>query len=119
MLQNIEPKYKDILKNFCIKFIVLAKELYNTTMELFCTIYDLSYTNIDTFVDLSRNCGIQVKYAQGLYKMFKDYSILLLNEKNPFNDMKITIQMLMDKQKFNWERTIKQKADEFTSFCKA
>ena len=51
--------------------------------------------------------------------MFKDYSILLLNEKNPFNDMKITIQMLMDKQKFNWERTIKQKADEFTSFCKA
>ena len=119
LLQKIEPKNKDSLQNFCIKFIVLAKELYNTTMELFCTIYDLSYTNIDTFVDLSRNCGIQVKYAQGLYKMFKDYSILLLNEQNPFNDMKKILQILMDKQKFNWERTIKQKADEFTSFCKA
>ena len=58
MLQTIEPKYKDILQNYCIKFIVLAKELYNTAMELFTTIYDLNYTNIDTFINLSKNCGI-------------------------------------------------------------
>ena len=80
-LQNIEPKYKDILQNYCIKFIVLAKELYNTAMELFTTIYDLSFTNIDTFINLSKNCGIQIQYAQSLYSMFKEYSNLLLKKK--------------------------------------
>ena len=117
MLQKIEPKYKDILNNFCIKFIILAKELYNTTMELFCAIYDLSYTNIDTFLDLSRNCGIHVKYAQGLYKFFKDYSVLLL-EKNSTHNLKNTVQKLIDKEKVNWERIINQKSDDSLPFFK-
>ena len=117
MLQKIEPKYKDILNNFCIKFIILAKELYNTTMELFCAIYDLSYTNIDTFLDLSRNCGIQVKYAQGLYKFFKDYSLLLL-EKNSTHNLKNTVQKLIEKEKVNWERIINHKSDDSLPFFK-
>ena len=117
MLQKIEPKYKDILNNFCIKFIILAKELYNTTMELFCAIYDLSYTNIDTFLDLSRNCGIQVKYAQGLYKFFKDYSLLLL-EKNSTLNLKNTVQKLIEKEKKNWDRIINQKSDDSLPFFK-
>ena len=117
MLQKIEPQYKDILNNFCIKFIILAKELYNTTMELFCAIYDLSYTNIDTFLDLSRNCGIQVKYAQGLYKFFKDYSLLLL-EKNSTHNLKNTVQKLIEKEKVNWERIINHKSDDSLPFFK-
>ena len=117
MLQRIEPKYKDILNNFCIKFIILAKELYNTTMELFCAIYDLSYTNIDTFLDLSRNCGIHVKYAQGLYKFFKDYSVLLL-EKNSTHNLKNTVQKLIEKEKVNWERILNQKSDDSLPFFK-
>ena len=117
MLQKIEPKYKDILNNFCIKFIILAKELYNTTMELFCAIYDLSYTNIDTFLDLSRNCGIQVKYAQGLYKFFKDYSLLLL-EKNSTLNLKNTVQKLIEKEKKNWDRIINHKSDDSLPFFK-
>ena len=117
MLQKIEPQYKDILNNFCIKFIILAKELYNTTMELFCAIYDLSYTNIDTFLDLSRNCGIQVKYAQGLYKFFKDYSLLLL-EKNATHNLKNTVQKLIEKEKANWEKIINHKSDDSLPFFK-
>ena len=117
MLQKIEPQYKDILNNFCIKFIILAKELYNTTMELFCAIYDLCYTNIDTFLDLSRNCGIQVKYAQGLYKFLKDYSLLLL-EKNSTHNLKNTVQKLIEKEKVNWERIINHKSDDSLPFFK-
>ena len=118
MLQNIEPKYKDILQNYCIKFIVLAKELYNTTMELFTTIYDLSYTNIDTFINLSKNCGIQIQYAESLYNMFKDYSALLLEEKESNSNIKNILKKLFKQQKILWDKTIKQKANEFTTFYK-
>ena len=115
-LQNIEPKYKDILQNYCIKFIVLAKELYNTAMELFTTIYDLSFTNIDTFINLSKNCGIQIQYAQSLYSMFKEYSTLLLKKKE--SNIKNILQKLFKQQKTLWDKTIIQKSNELTSFYK-
>ena len=118
MLINIEPKYKDILQNYCIKFIVLAKELYNTTMELFTTIYDLSYTNIHTFIDLSKNCGIQIQYAESLYNMFKDYSELLLLKKESSLNIKSILKKLFKQQKILWDKSIKEKANEFTSFYK-
>ena len=118
MLQNIEPKYKDILQNYCIKFIVLAKELYNTTMELFTTIYDLSFTNIDTFINLSKNCGIQIQYAQSLYNMFKEYSTLLLKKKESKSNIKNILEKLFEQQKLLWDKTIIQKANELTFFYK-
>ena len=118
MLQNIDPQHKKILENYCIKFIVIAKELYNISMELFTTIYDLSYTNLDTFIDLSKNCGIKIEYAQSLYKMFKDYSTMLLKEKESFANIKMILGKLFKQQKKLWNHTIKQKANEFTSFYK-
>jgi len=118
MLQNIEPKYKDILQNYCIKFIVLAKELYNTAMELFTTIYDLSFTNIDTFINLSKNCGIQIQYAQSLYNMFKEYSTLLLKKRESKSNIQNILQKLFKQQKLLWDKSIIQKANELTSFYK-
>lgn len=118
MLQNIEPKYKDILQNYCIKFIVLAKELYNTAMELFTTIYDLSYTNIDTFINLSKNCGIQIQYAKSMYNMFKEYSTLLLKKKESKSTIKDILVKLFEQQKSLWDKTIIQKANELTFFYK-
>ena len=126
MLKNICPKYKDILQNFDIKFIVLAKELYNTTMEIFCTIYDLSYTNFDTFIELTKDCGIQLEHAQGLYKIFREFSIMLLNEKKRKKNINCNsnkyimnvLRKLFDSEYQNWTNIIKQKSNEFTNFFK-
>ena len=122
MLTNICPQYKDVLKNFGIKFIVLAKELYNTTMEIFSTIYDLSYTNFDTFIDLTKDCGIQLQHAQGLYKIFRDYSITLFNEKKRkrgnSNNIMYVLRKLFDQENKNWREIIKERANEFTKFFK-
>ena len=121
MLQNICPKYKDVLKNFGIKLIVLAKELYNTTMEIFSTIYDLSYTNFDTFIDLTKQAGIQLQHAQGLYKIFRDYSITLYNEKKKKGTNKNimnVLRKLFEQENLNWRGIIKQKANEFTNYYK-
>jgi len=125
MLQNICPEYKETLKNFDIKFIVLAKELYNTTMEIFSTIYDLSYTNFDTFIELTKESGIQLEYAQGLYKIFREYSIMLLEQKKKKkyinNNVYImnVLRKLFDNEYQNWNSIIKQKSNEFTKFFKA
>ena len=125
MLQNICPEYKETLKNFNIKFIVLAKELYNTTMEIFCTIYDLSFTNFNTFIELTKESGIQLEYAQCLYKIFREYSIMLLEQKkkkkNINNNIYImnVLRKLFDNEYQNWNNIIKQKPNEFTNFFKS
>ena len=126
MLQNICPKYKDILKDFDIKFIVLAKELCNTTTETFSTIYELNYTNFDTFIELTKDCGIQLEHAQGLYKIFRVYSIMLLNEKKRKKNINCNsnkyimnvLRKLFDSEYQNWTNIIKQKSNEFTNFFK-
>ena len=126
MLQNMCPEYKDNLKNFDIRFIVLAKELYNTTMEIFSTIYDLSYTNFDTFIELTKDCGIQLEHAKGLCTIFKEYSIMLLNEKKKKKNInsncnKYTLNVLrklFDNEYQKWTNIIKQKSNELTNYCK-
>ena len=118
MLQNVEPKYKDILQDYCIKFIVLAKELYNAAMELFTTIYDLSYTNIHTFIDLSKSCGIQIQYAETVYSMFKVYSELLLKENQNNFHIKSMLKKLFKNQRAHWDEAINKKAKALTTFYK-
>ena len=121
MLQTICPQYKDVIKDFGINFIVLAKELYNTTMEIFSIIYDLSYTNFDAFIDLTKDCGIQLQHAQGLYKIFRDYSIILFNEKKKKgrnNNIMNVLRKLFDEENKNWRGIIQQKANDFTNFYK-
>ena len=117
MLGKINPEAKEVLKDYIIKFIVLSKDLYNKALELFLTIYDLCNTDVDTFVDLSRGSGIQVKDAQGLYQMFRDYSILLINEKN-LDNMDSVFKKLFDWQLIKWEKALKQKGNEFTTVYK-
>ena len=64
---------------------------------------------------MARNCGIQFKYAQGLYKLFKDYSIILL-EKGSFNDLKKTVDKFVEKEKVNWDKVVNQFSDKFSSY---
>ena len=104
-LQKVFPEYKDILKNVHIKFIILAKKLYNTAMELFCSINDLTSTNLHTFLNLANTCGIKVQYAQGLYTLFKDYSIILL-EKNALHELRNTVNKFVEMERLKWEKTI-------------
>ena len=84
-------------------------------MELFCSMYDLSYNKVERFVDLARTCGIQVKYATGLYKLFKDYSIILL-EKGSFNNLKKTVEKFVEMEKINWDKAVTQFSDKFPSY---
>ncbi len=84
-------------------------------MELFCSIYDLTSTNINRFLDLARNCGIHVQYAQGLYKLFKDYSIFLLEE-NAFKNLRKTVEKFIEMERFNWEKVINSQTSNISSF---
>ena len=115
MLQDIDPENAQSLGNVNIKFLILAKELYNTAMELFCSIYDLTSTNINRFLDLAKNCGIHAQYTQGLYKLFKDYSVFLLEE-NAFKNLRKTVEKFIEMERFNWEKVINSQTSNISSF---
>jgi len=117
LLQNISPEYKDILKNVHIKFIILAKQFYNTAMELFCSIYDLTSTNVNRFLDLIKNYGIHMKYAQGLQRLFMDYSMILL-EKNALSEIRKTVEKFVEMERLNWEKIISKGSDIISPFFK-
>ena len=118
MLKDIDNDIAKNLGNVNIKFIILAKELYNTTMELFCSIYDLTSTNLNRFnrfIELAKVCGIHVQYAHGLYKFFKDYSIMLL-EGDAFKDLRKTVDKFIEMEKLNWEKVIDSQNSNISSF---
>ena len=117
LLQNISPEYKDILKNVHIKFIILAKQFYNTAMELFCSIYDLTSTNVNRFLDLIKNYGIHMKYAQGLQRLFMDYSMILL-EKNALSEIRKTVEKFVEMERLNWEKIITKGNAKISPFFK-
>ena len=114
-LQKIDPYNAKSLENIYIKFIILSKELYNTAMELFCSLYDLTSTNINRFLDLAGSCGIHIQYAKGLYKILKDYSIFLLEE-NAFHDLRKTIDKFVEMERINWEKAIDNSNNNISSF---
>ena len=115
MLQDIDPETAKNLGNVNIKFIILAKELYNSSMELFCSIYDLTSTNLNRFIELAKTCGIHVQYIEGLYKLFKDYSIILL-ERNSFRDLRKSVDKLIEMERLNWDKVIANQNSNISSF---
>ena len=114
MLRGIDPDNSKILENIYIKFIILAKELYNTSMELFCSLYDLTGSNINRFLDMANICGIHVQYAKGLYKFFNDYSLFLLEE-NAFHDLDKTIGKFIEMERINWEKVVNDGTNSISS----
>ena len=114
MLQDIDPDNSKILENIYIKFIILAKELYNTSMELFCSLYDLTGTNINRFLDMANICGIHVQYAKGLYKFFSDYSMFLLEE-NAFQNLEKTVGKFIEMERLNWEKVVNEGTNSISS----
>ena len=117
MLQDIDPENAQSLGNVNIKFLILAKELYNTAMELFCSIYDLTSTNVNRFLDLIKNYGIHMKYAQGLQRLFMDYSMILL-EKNALSEIRKTVEKFVEMERLNWEKIISKGSDIISPFFK-
>jgi hypothetical protein len=106
MLKVIEPNNAKFLENIYIKFIILARESYNIAMELFCSIYDLTSTNINRFLDLANICGMHVQYAKGIYKVLCDYSLFLLEE-NAYQNLRKTVDKFIEMEKVNWDKVIK------------
>lgn len=106
MLQNIDPNNAKILENIYIKFIILARESFNVAMELFCSIYDLTATDINRFLDLANICGMHAQHARGIYKVLCDYSLFLLEE-NAFQNLKKTAEKFIEMEKVNWDKVIK------------
>ena len=72
-------------------------------------------------MELTKNYGIQLEHAQVLYQLFKEYSIILLESKknkSNKNDNKNVLKKLFYKQNQQWEKMIKQKANEFSNYYK-
>ena len=106
MLQEIDPYNAKYLENIYIKFIILARESYNIAMELFCSIYDLTSTDLNRFLDLANICGMHVQYAKGIYKVLSDYSLFLLEE-NAFQNLRKTVDKFIEMERLNWEKAFK------------
>ena len=83
-------------------------------MELFCSLYDLTDTNLNFFIDLTKGCGIHVQYAKGLYIFLSLHYCLLLLEKNIFQDLRKIIDKFIEMERFNCEKVLNN-----TSFFKS
>jgi hypothetical protein len=103
--------------DFYISFIVPAKQLYNLVLEIYFSISDLSYTTVNTFVEVSAKKGVQIKCATTLYLFIKTLMKLMLEA--PINNQpKMTeiFQRFYETELHYWNKEVIEKGKELTSF---
>ena len=110
-------KIKEVPHDLTIRIIVPVKELYNLVLEIYFSISDLSYTNVDTFVEAAGKKGISMKFAQIFYLFIRTLMKIVLVEEHPQKKMKEIFQKFYDVEYTLWDKHVNKKCKELTSFC--
>jgi hypothetical protein len=103
--------------DFYISFVVPAKQLYNLVLEIYFSISDLSYTTVNTFVEVAAKKGVQIKCATTLYLFIKALMKLMLEVPNDTQPkMSEIFQRFYERELHYWNREVIEKGKELTSF---
>lgn len=113
------PGCENAPNDLTLEFIVPVKELYNLVMEIFFSISDLYFIDLNCFLDLALKKGIPMKFACCLYSFVKKLMKLMIKEGvNALEKMREIFDQVYDIEVSIWEKEINERGRDFTSICK-
>ena len=116
LIRNI-PEYKDIKYDLTLKFIVPAINIYYSILEIYFSLCDLTYTNIDTFLYILNRQNFPEKYSKSVYHFCKKISESM--KENP-DDIKYKMENILEnvfnKISIEWDNTFIDKVQELDHF---
>ena len=112
------PGYENITNEMTFEYIVPVKELYNLVMEVFFSISDLYFMNMNWFIEVCVKKGVPMKCACSLYSFFKKLMKLMVKEgKNALEKMNELFDKLLEIELSIWNKKINERGKKFTSIC--
>ena len=115
-IRNI-PEYKDLKYDLTLKFIVPAINIYNSILEIYFSLSDLMYTNIDTFIYILNKHNFPEKYSKSIYHFCKKITETM--KEHP-EDIKYKMEFILEnfflKISNEWDNTFIDKVQELEHF---
>lgn len=112
------PEYADLKEDLTLKFLVLAKNIYNKFGEVYFSLYDLVYTdyiNLKYILDMQH---LPYKFYNSVYFLSSSLTDEMIKQKSNVQDnMKQVIGRFIDFFILDWEKTIKENGKKLTHFC--
>jgi hypothetical protein len=110
MIKTIKG-YENVPDELNLVYIVPAKEMYNNFFEIFFTLSNLSYTKLNTFIDMGINFGFSYEYSRKFYEFFKTFQILCNKQNDPFPVIKDIFNEFNKIQMKEWDITLQKFKD--------
>ena len=110
MIKKIDG-YENVPDELNLVYIVPAKEMYNNFFEIFFTLSNLSYTKLNTFIDMGKKFGFSYEYSRKFYEFFKTFQILCNQKIDPFPVIKNIFNEFNKIQMKEWDITLQKFKD--------
>ena len=115
MIRKIDG-YQNLTKNLTLRFIVPAKEIYNKILETYFSLYDLYYTNMNTFYFFISKY-IKATCFSPVYEFCKILSKIIAKKNTKVQqNMDSILNQFYDAITFLWDSNIHDKAKVFNHF---
>jgi len=120
-LIRIFPEYKELNDDINLRFIVIAKNVYNLAFEIYFTLHDLYKIELNNFIDVFKErfpFPVDDNILKTIYFFYKSLTEEFLNKNNNFskNHISIVLENFLDKLFTLWEFVIVEKGKELTRF---
>jgi len=117
MIREI-PEFKNIKEDITLRFMVTAKNFYLKACEVYFSLFDLSYTNFDTFEYILKNIKFPEKYLKYIFFFCKKFSPEMMNYGADYMEHMNEILNNINQELINlWETCVVDKGKEFSNFC--
>ena len=108
--------FQDVTENLTLRFIVPAKELYNKVLETYFSLYDLYYTNMNTFYFFTSKY-IKATCLSPVYEFCKILSKIIAKKNTKVQqNMDFILNTFYDDITLLWDSNIHDKAKNFNHF---
>ena len=108
--------FQDVEKNLTLRFIVPAKEIYNKVLETYFSLYDLYYTNMNTFYFFTSKY-IKATCLSPVYEFCKLLTKIIAEKNTEIQqNMDSILNQFYDDVTALWDSNIQDKAKVFNHF---
>jgi len=120
-LIRIFPEYAGLADDINLRFIVIARNVYNLAFEIYFALHDLYKISVTSFIEVFREkCPYPIddniiKIATFIYKSLND-QFASTNNNFTNNHITIVLENSLDKMFSFWEAAVVERGKELTRF---
>lgn len=112
------PEYKTLKNELTLEYIVTAKNIYYRLIEIYFSLHDLLFVDIDIFRKVLQKKNVEIKFFNCYFKFLEGLSNEIKNIGNSWgNNIKEVLGKFIEGQYQLWDKNIVENGRNLTYFC--